>query len=249
VSGLADSAMLRRDRLWPAVVASVAVHLVLGLLALAGHGPAIDLGQQPITARLVRLGEPRPRELLPRKEEPPSAETGPEAAPPEPVVAPPAPAAPAAKPGPAAKAVVATKAAPKPHPDKTAAASGARRLGNVLAGMKQELAAGSPDGDPLGDSNEAVGDQYQAQVVRSLKQNYRLPSTLSEKERLYLQGTIVLFIESDGRVLRHEFLKRSGNSTFDEALERAVRDTRLPPPPAEAREGYRRRGLQVDFKI
>ncbi len=246
MSGLADSAMLRRDRLWPAVVASMAVHLVLGLLALAGHGPAIDLGQQPITARLVRLGEPRPRELLPRKEEPPPAETGPEAAP---AVAPPAPAAPAAMPGPATKAVASTKAPPKPAQERTGATSGTRRLGNVLAGMKQELAAGSPDGDPLGDSNEAVGDQYQAQVVRALKQNYRLPSTLSEKERLYLQGTIVLFIEPDGRVLRHEFVKRSGNSTFDEALERAVRDTRLPPPPAGAREAYRRRGLQVDFKI
>jgi colicin import membrane protein/protein TonB len=115
--------------------------------------------------------------------------------------------------------------------------------------MKQELAEGSPDGDPLGDSGEAVGDQYLAQVVRALRRNYRVPSTIGEKERLYLQGTIVLFIESDGRVLRHEFVTHSGNPTFDDALERAVRDTRLPPPPADARDAYRRRGLQVDFKI
>jgi colicin import membrane protein/protein TonB len=115
--------------------------------------------------------------------------------------------------------------------------------------MKQELAAGSADGDPLGDSSEAVGDQYLAQVVRALRQNYRVPSTIGEKERLFLKGTIVLFIEPDGRVLRHEFATRSGNPTFDEALERAVRDTRLPAPPPEAREAYRRRGLQVDFKI
>jgi colicin import membrane protein/protein TonB len=115
--------------------------------------------------------------------------------------------------------------------------------------MKQELAAGSPDGDPLGDSSEAVGDQYLAQVVRALRRNYRVPSTIGEKERLYLQGTIVLFIEPDGRVLRHEFVKRSGNPVFDDALERAVRDIRLPPPPDDTRDGYRRRGLQVDFKI
>jgi colicin import membrane protein/protein TonB len=244
VSGLADSALLRRDRIWPAVAASVAVHVVLGGAALWGRGPVIDLGQQPITARLVRLGEPRPKELLPRKEEP--APAGPEAAPVAP--APPAPAAPAARPGPTARPVPAARAPAKPAAEKPGA-SGGRRLGNLLAGMKQELAAGSPDGDPLGDSSEAVGDQYLAQVVRALRQNYRVPTTIGEKERLYLKGTIVLFIEPDGRLLRHEFATRSGNPTFDEALERAVRDTRLPPPPAEARDAYRRRGLQVDFKI
>jgi outer membrane biosynthesis protein TonB len=243
VSGLADSAFVRRDRLWPAVVASVAVHLVLGGLAIQRRGPLVDSVQQPITARLVRLGEPRPRELLPRKEpEAPPAAPGPEAAP----VPAPAPAAP--RPAPAAKAVATPRATARP-PAERGGATGARKLSSVLSGLKQELAAGSPDGDPLGDSSEAVGDQYLAQVVRALRRNYRVPSTIGEKERLYLQGTIVLFIEPDGRVLSHEFVKRSGNPTFDDALERAVRDTRLPPPPADAREAYRRRGLQVDFKI
>jgi colicin import membrane protein len=246
VSGLADSAFVRRDRIWPAVVASVAVHVVLGGLAIQRRGPLFDNAQQPITARLVRLGEARPKELLPRKEpEPPPAEAGPETAP----VTAPEPAAPAPRPGPSAKAVATTKATPKPSTERTGGTRGGRRLSSVLSGMKQELAAGSPDGDPLGDSSEAVGDQYLAQVVRALRRNYRVPSTIGEKERLYLQGTIVLFIEPDGRVLRHEFVKRSGNPVFDDALERAVHDTRLPPPPDDAREAYRRRGLQVDFKI
>ena len=243
MSGLADSALVRRDRLWPAVIASVAVHLVLGGLAIHRRGPQVDSGQRPIVARLVRLGEARARELLPRKEAPPPAEAGPEAAP---VPAPPA--APAPRPGPAAKAVPTPRPTAKPAAERGGAPAG-RRLSSVLSGMKQELAAGSPDGDPLGDSSEAEGDQYLAQVVRALRRNYRVPSTVGEKERLYLQGTIILFIEPDGRVLRHEFVKRSGNPVFDDALERAVHDTRLPPPPADAREAYRRRGLQVDFKI
>jgi colicin import membrane protein len=243
VSGLADSAFVRRDRLWPAVVASVAVHLVLGGLAIQQRGPLIDTAQQPITARLVRLGEARPKELLPRKEpEAPAAEAGPEAAP---VAAP----APAPRPGPAARAVATPRPTASPPAERAGGPRSGRRLSSVLSGMKQELAAGSPDGDPLGDSSEAVGDQYLAQVVRALRRNYRVPSTIGEKERLFLQGTIVLFIEPDGRVLRHEFVKRSGNPVFDEALERAVRDIRLPPPPDDAREAYRRRGLQVDFKI
>jgi len=240
--GPAQSALIRRDRLWPAVIASVAVHVALGGFAIQRRGPAVDAGQQPITARLVRLGEARPKEYLPRKEpEPAPAEAGAEAAP----VAAPAP-APVA--GPSAKAVAATKGPQKPPAERTGAAGG-RRLSSLLSGMKQELAAGSPDGDPLGDSSEAVGDQYLAQVVRALRRSYRVPTTIGEKERLYLQGTIVLFIEPDGRVLRHEFVKRSGNPVFDDALERAVRDARLPPPPDDAREAYRRRGLLVDFKI
>lgn len=241
MSGLADSTLLRHDRLWPAVVASVAVHVALGGLALYRRGPAIDASQAPITARLVRLGEARPKELLPRKEpEPAPAETAAEAAP---VTAP----APAPSPGRPATPVARPPA--RPAAERGGGPKDGRRLSSVLSGMKQELAAGSPDGDPLGDSSEALGDQYLAQVVRALRRNYRVPSTIGEKERLYLQGTIVLFVEPDGRVLRHEFVKRSGNPVFDEALERAVRDVRLPPPPADGREAYRRRGLQVDFKI
>jgi len=241
VSGLADSALVRRDRLWPAVVASVAVHVVLGGLAIQRRGPLVDSTQQPITARLVRLGEERPRELLPRKEPEAPAAAAPEAAP---VAAP----TPAPRPGPAARAAATPRPTARPAAER-GGATGERRLSSVLSGMKQELAAGSPDGDPLGDSSVAEGDQYLAQVVRALRRNYRVPSTIGEKERLYLQGTIVLFIEPDGRVLRQEFVKRSGNPVFDDALERAVHDVRLPPPPADAREAYRRRGLQVDFKI
>jgi colicin import membrane protein/protein TonB len=245
VSRSLDSALVRRDRLWPALIASVAVHAVLGGLAIQRRGPSIDASQQPIIARLVRLGEPRPRELLPRKvEPPPAADARPDAAP-----VPAAPAAPAPRPGPSAQAVATPRATSRPASERSGGARNGRRLSSVISGMKQELAEGSPDGDPLGDSSEAVGDQYLAQVVRALRQNYRVPSTIGERERLYLQGTIVLFIEPDGRVLRHEFSKRSGNPVFDDALERAVRDTRLPPPPSDAREAYRRRGLQVDFKI
>jgi len=159
-------------------------------------------------------------------------------------------------PAPKAAAAPSPKAAPQPSapkpaahagPDRTGAPSGAR-LKSVLSEMRQELQAGSPEGDPLGDASEAEGDQYQALVVRALRQNYRLPSTLSDKERLFLTGTLVLHVDGDGRIISHEFEQRSGNAAFDEALERAVRDTRLPPPPAPQRDAWRR-GVHVQFKI
>jgi colicin import membrane protein/protein TonB len=200
-------------------------------------------------AKLVRLGEARPRELLPRKEAepPPAAEA-------------PAPAAPAeAAPAPAPKAVAAPaeraprapapRPAAKPGPSERPGKPGAR-LAGVLSELQQELQAGRADGSPDGDASEAGdGDQYLGLVVHQLRQGYRLPSTISDKERLFLTGTVVLHVEPDGRVSRFELVKRSGNAAFDDALERAVRETRLPPPPPSLRDLYRRTGLEVVFKI
>ena len=63
------TALGRPDRLWPAVLVSVAVHAGLMGWALARRaGPEIDLSQKPIVAKLVRLGEKRPESYLPRKE-------------------------------------------------------------------------------------------------------------------------------------------------------------------------------------
>jgi colicin import membrane protein/protein TonB len=253
VTDVAPSALSHpRDRLWPAVVASVALHAgLLGLAtvaSLAQRTPPLDPSQRPITARLVRLGTPRPPELLPRKEAPPAPAA--ETPAPAPVAAP-EPAAPRAVALPSAKATArppAPKAPALPGHEKAGAPAGPR-LSSVLSELRHELQAGSPEGDPLGDASEAEGDQYQAQVIRALRQNYRLPATLSDAERISLTATVVVHVEADGRISRYEFEQRSSNPSFDDALERAVRDTRLPAPPADQREALRRSGLRVVFKI
>lgn len=251
MSGAGSSALHRSDRLWPAVLVSLAAHAAL--LALAGLGrprPALEPGQVPIAARLVRLGEPRPKELLPRREAPPppAAEApAPAPAPPEPAPSPKAVAVPAEKPAPRP----ATPPAPaRPGPAQKPGKPTGARLASVVSELREELQAGRADGDPEGDAAEAgEGDAYLGLVVRQLRQGYRLPSTISDRERLFLTGTVVLHIEADGRVSRFELTKRSGNPAFDEALERAVRETRLPPPPPQLRDLYRRTGLEVLFKI
>jgi len=250
VSGAGTSALGHPDRLWPAVVASLLAHaLAFSLAGLARPRPALDPGQIPITAKLVRLGEPRPKELLPRKEAapPPAAE----AAAPAPEVAAPAPspkavAVPAQKPA----APAPPRAAARPGPADKAGKPAGARLASVLSELKQELQAGRPDGAAAGDASEAgEGDEYLGLVVHQLRLGYRLPSTLGERERLFLSGTVVLHIEPDGRISRYELTRRSGNPAFDEALERTVRETRLPPPPPALRDLYRRTGLEVLFKI
>jgi colicin import membrane protein len=256
VNPAVQSALLvRRDRLWPVVAVSLAVHAGL-LTAAALHRPVpqIDLGQKPIVARLVRLGEKRPPNLLPRKDEP--------------VAAPPAAAAPVpisvAQPQPAPKpvpTVPSPQAAPAPHPAPkaaprvaAAATPGRDVLASVLSRVKRDRALegpayGDPSGDPLGDSSEAgEGDQYLALVVRTLHETYVVPATISERDRLHLTATLVLYIDGDGQVLQHEFANRSGNDAFDAALERAVRSARLPPPPPQFRQRFRKDGLQVLYR-
>jgi colicin import membrane protein/protein TonB len=221
-----------RVRLWPAVLVSAAVHAALIALGARQAGPAIDLEQKPIVAKLVRLGEERPKEYLPRKEEPP-----PQAAAAPDTVDIGGPTAPATPP--------AAKRAPTP--------TAGRSLSDVLSRVQKQVDEsryGDPQGDPAGDASDAeAGDRYLALAIRALQSNYRLPATISEQERLYLKATVVLYVEPDGRIDRFRFESRSGNSAYDDALERAIRQTRLPPPPPEVRESYRRIGLGVKFHI
>jgi colicin import membrane protein/protein TonB len=109
---------------------------------------------------------------------------------------------------------------------------------------------GDPTGDPEGDASEAgEGDRYLALAVRALQANYHLPATSAERDRLHLKATVVLIIETNGAIRDFKFETRSGNDAFDAALERAIRATRLPPPPAAMKDPYRRVGLGVNFHL
>jgi len=238
------TALARRDRMWPAVTVSAVLHA--GLVAWAvvrTPPPPIDLEQKPIVAKLVRIGEKRPEEWLPRKpEEPPPAAAPPAPAPPVPAAAPPATPTPA----PAAPAVPRAPAPPGAKP-------GAPRAGTTLASVlsqvrKEQQLGGSPDGDPAGDAERAEeGDRYLALIDREIRANYRVPATLTDRERMQLQAVVVVYVEADGRVSRWRFESRSGSAAFDDALERTLRQVRLPPPPDAW--PYARTGVAVTFKI
>jgi colicin import membrane protein/protein TonB len=243
------TALGRRDRMWPAVTVSAALHAALIAWAVVRGPPApIDLEQKPIVAKLVRIGEKRPEEWLPRKPaEPPPASAPPAPAaptPPPPVAAPPAAPTPApATPPPAAPRAPAPPGA-KPGPARTGTT-----LASVLSQVRKEQElAGAPDGDPAGDAERAEeGDRYLALIDREIRANYRVPATLTDRERIQLQAVVVVYVERDGRVSRWRFESRSGNAAFDDALERTLRQVRLPPPPDAW--PYARTGVSVTFKI
>lgn len=236
------TALGRRERLWPAVLVSVAVHAGLVAVALARRQPAVDLDQTPIVAKLVRLGPKKPQEYLPRKEAtPPPGPPAPVAAPPAPVAAAPAPAP--AKPAP--KPVAAAPARPAP---KTAPASGGGSLSSVLDRMKKQVEQdrwGDPSGDPLGDSEDgSAGDRYVALVRNEIKSNYQNYIRVTGS----LKAVVVLYLEPDGTISTWRFQTRSGNSACDDAIERAIRrTTRLPPPPRDQADTFRRVGLGFNF--
>ncbi len=239
----------RHDRFWPAVMASIAVHAAAIAIAVkASSLPTIELDQKPITARLVRLGEKKPEQLLPQKVTPPTPEPAPAIpAPPAPQPPPTTPPAPTAMPTPAP--VAAPKTPARSSPVRSPANGGG--VAAALARMEKQVQRerwGDPNGDPQGDSDEgSEGDRYMALVQRALHDNYVIPTTIPDKERLYLKSVVILWIEPDGHISRWKVEKPSGNAAFDDALERAIRKTTPPPPPDAQRDAYRTRGIQVTF--
>ena len=245
MTSLAVSALGRRDRIWPAVLASALVHVVLAGWALTHRaGPELEPGQKPIVAKLVRLGEKRPESLLPRKE----------AEPPPPAPAPKSAAAPVLAPAAKAAPVLAsTKAKPAPATPQPEGKAGGDPLARVMSKMQRDKTAeeprwGDPTGDPEGDASEAgEGDRYLALAQRALKASYAAPATIPVKERLHLRATVLILVEPNGAIRDVRIAKRSGNDVFDASVERSARATRLPPPPAEFKDRYRRDGILVEY--
>lgn len=203
--------------------------------------------RKPIIARLVALGRPRDPRLLPRKESPP----------------PPAPSS-ARAPGPVAPlAAPAAQKAPGKGPSQPAQKHAptrqelmqralARASGRASPESKEEPdpeRAGSATGSAQGTAQSAEeGDAYFTAVHDAILENYVVPSVISERERLYLSASVLAWIGRDGQILKHAFQQKSGNAFFDQALELAIQQTKLPPPPADLAQSLRETGVVLNFK-
>jgi outer membrane biosynthesis protein TonB len=221
----------------PAMALAVLFHLaILGaavwLPRLFDRPPPL---RKPIIAKLVALGRPRDPRLLPRKESPPPA-ASPAPSKTAPSLKPTVPAPPRREPSrrdlmERALAHAAGKATPEPRepPDPER--------------------AGSPQGSVEGTAATAEeGDAYFTAVHDAILENYVVPSVISERERLYLAASVLAYIGPDGRILKHEFQKKSGNNFFDQALEVAIQKTRLPPPPPDLARSLRDSGVVLNFR-
>lgn len=245
------------------VVLSIAAHVAMfgGALLYARITPPRTVQPPPIMAKLVRLGKPRPDDLLPRLAAPTA---------PEPVkVAKPSPTAPeppathepavAPKPVPTKEGKGPAEPAP-PERDVHDALKRQRRLSDALAKLgaptdeptspKGEAPAGREDGSTLGNAEKAAeGDRYAALVQEALRRNYTVPTTIPERERLFLSVDLRIFIAADGSIRRFQIEKPSGNDAFDRAVEGTLAKTNnLPSPPTILMRTYANEGLGIRFK-
>lgn len=236
-------------------MASVLLH---ALVFAAAFGASLSSGcggrkepEKPVVAKLVRLGTPREKHLLPRlptaPPPPPASKQAPQVTPGKELSTPtppqpPQPPKPQPEPKPTAKAQTpsatptppAQAAAPKsPEPKKSELDDILQRFAAADRVGKAEPLPGQPDGDPMGDAEEAAeGERYLALVQKRLRDHYVLPSTIPEAERIRLSAIVRIHIERSGRIARYELEKPSGNPQFDAALEAAVtKASPLPPPP------------------
>jgi hypothetical protein len=192
--------------------------------------------RKPIIAHMVALGKPRDQKLLPRMEEPP----------------------PAAQAEQAPAQIASTPSVPAPSKPSTPAKrppTRAELMARALAGVTGDARrkpdperAGAADGSPIGSAASAeAGEKYFGEVYEIIHANYVVPSVVSERERLFLKASMVIWIGKDGRILRHKLEKPSGNRFFDDALETALAQSKLPPPPPELARNLSTEGVVLNF--
>jgi TonB family protein len=65
-----------------------------------------------------------------------------------------------------------------------------------------------------------------------------------------LKAIVIIYIDSDGTLLKYEFEKKSGNIHFDNALINAIRrSSPFKPPPRERARIYKMDGIGIKFSI
>lgn len=93
---------------------------------------------------------------------------------------------------------------------------------------------------------QATINAYAGHIADRIRDNWDLPVFLQSKD---LSARIVIYIGSNGGLLRMQITKSSGNAVFDDKAEAAVRAARFSPPPAELASGLRNSGIEVKFPL
>lgn len=228
-----------QPRIGIAVALSVAIHVgvVLGLVFWPAPKTTADtLREKAVITRLVKLGRELDKAHLPRLDS-----------------SVPAPAEETVNVNPHAQVSDEKRRKEEKQQRDQFAKLAAERIRRMMAKTtaRGEMGTGSPDGSPNGDAAEASeGDVYLTHVYNYVRNNYVVPSIITEAERKTLAATIIIFLDADGKLNKMEFEKRSGNLHFDNALESAVKKaTPFPAPPKTKRGEYRDQGIGLNFSV
>lgn len=213
---------MRRGRRGNGVGMLITLALHGGVLAAVGvahstPAPAVVENRQFVAAEMVKLGKPRDKFWLPRITQPPAPK-----APPDQIKV-------AENPN----AAPAPKEAPKPEDAKISKQlKNALRRAQMLEKLAEEPEEGALNGSRLGTSNQAVGDQYLAEITGMLMQNYNLPAGMAP-DQIPTPPEIRFRLGEDGALSDVKLTKSSGNPLVDDACLAAAKQTRQvsPPPP------------------
>ena len=227
-----------QPRLGAAILGSAIVHvLAVAVIVFAGRlGHTRKPVQNVITTELVRIGKERPKDLLPRKEEPPPE---PEKAQPPPQDQPKPDPAPHEKPQPQPDAKPSAK-------DRLAALS---KVQNALDRLKtEEEPEGREDGSQYGTVSKALaGNKLASEVVACMKANWTLPG-MTAAQVAGKSAVIAVSVQRDGRLSDLDITKSSGDARFDAAVKAAaLKCGKVSAPPAEIAEQMRKDGFEVTF--
>ena len=243
--GLADAGAL-----WRGIGFSICGHALLLLLfyLLQFWQPLFRAPpQQVLITKLVRLGTPRDKNLLPQKDEPPPTPPPPTAA----AVTPPPPAESKAEPAPApAKPTPAVAPAAKPPATAQERARALTKVDSALDKLRRKV-DGDKDGAVDGDVSDAtlalIGNRYATIVQKCLKNNYVIEGS-DLRQVQHLSAVIALRIAADGRIVDFKVVQSPGVPAFEQAIARAVRRCgKVEPPPAEYRSTVGKEGLEITF--
>lgn len=204
-------------------------------LVSSHRAPALQLDDNIVKARLVKLGKKRDEKLLPRidKARP---------APPVEKKAPPVP-DPAVVPKPAAKPD--EKAPPAPSAsdilDKFREQNDKPDIDSLIKkAVGDPLDEGHEEGSKIGsDITGRLKAEYTDELAEKIRSLYELPNTISDEERVRLVGYLYLRIGAEGQLLDAKVDKPSGNGAFDNAMVAAAKKAApFPPPPIPLRDFY-----------
>jgi len=234
--------MMRNSRdknLFIAIFVSFSAHLLFFLIIFLPFNlsSTTERRERVIVTRLVALGVPRNEKVMPRL-------TGESAAPKKEVVI--------STEG-DEKIEKSRKVEEKRREDEFSKRllSSINKVKRMVESRDNSPPVGDPNGSPFGDSTEGQeGDIYLTEVYNRIKSNYIIPDIINEKERKELRAVVVIYLDSDGRVIKYEFEKKSGNTHFDNALINAIkRSSPFKPPPKERAKIYRTEGIGINFGI
>ena len=228
------------------LAASLAVHVV-GMVGLWAAGVLWTRREPPpqhvLVTKLVRLGTPRPKELLPQKDPTPT--------PAAPTPLPAAPKAPAPKPTPVA-AVPAPVPVQAPTAQQRAAAMG--RVSRSLDRLRRQV-DGQADGDAAGDTDLAQeGDKWASEVASCFKRNFAVEG-LDANRLAHLSVPLQLRVQANGKIVGWTIVNEkgqpasSGYPALDVGVGRAIqRCGKVSPLPEYWRRKVRAQGF-VAFRF